>query len=186
MGKLNQGVALIGFQASGKTTLGKQLAECLQCAFVDTDQLIEQFHPSLSCREIFQQFGAAHFRDLESQVIASLTYASPFVLATGGGSLVQASNGAILKAHTHLIYLKTSADVLKRRIWQRKSLPAYFHGDDPEKAFAALYRERVVLYEKWADQTLEMDHLSEEEALKQLLRMMRPGSEWNRQDKNKK
>lgn len=172
MVKLNQSVALIGFQASGKTTLGKQLAEYLQCTFIDTDQLIEQFHPSLSCREIFQRFGAAHFRDLESQAIASLTDASPFILATGGGSLVQASNGAILKASAHLIYLKTSPEVLKKRIWQRESLPAYLKGDDPEKVFASVYQERAILYEKWADHMLEMDHLSEEEALEQLLHMV--------------
>lgn len=163
---------LIGFQASGKTTLGNQLANCLQCSFMDTDQLVEQFHPGWSCREIFQHFGSSHFRNLEWEAISSLSFCPSIVLATGGGTLLETKNGMLLKAHGNLIYLKTSAEVLKKRIWQRQVLPAYLTGEDPELAFTQLYQERILVYEKWADQTLEMDHLTEEKALTELLRIV--------------
>jgi shikimate kinase len=171
MKRITRNLALIGFKASGKTTLGKRLAHALQWTFIDTDQLIEQHHPYMSCREIFQTFGGHYFRDLESQAIASLKHPSPFVLATGGGSLLQSSNGTELKARAILIYLKTSADVLKKRLWERQTLPAYLNGGDPDQAFETLYKELTIVYDQWADQTLDMDGLSEEEALKQLVRM---------------
>jgi shikimate kinase len=171
MRKIAKSLALIGFQSSGKTTLGKQLAAYLRCSFVDTDQLIEQFHPTLSCREIFQQFGSFYFRQLENQVIASLTYQPPLVVATGGGSLLQISNGLVLKAHSILIYLKTSPEILRHRIGLQSTLPGYLKGDNLEQAFANLYKERAVIYEKWADQMLEMDHLNEKESLRKLVQI---------------
>ena len=57
--------ALIGFKGAGKSTIGKQLAEKLQISFIDTDRLIEQRHPSLTCAEIYRTLGEAYFRLLE-------------------------------------------------------------------------------------------------------------------------
>ncbi len=165
-------LALIGFQASGKTTLGRLLASHLKYSFTDTDQLIEQMHPTLNCREIFQQFGSSYFRKVESQVIDALNLNSPLVLAIGGGSLLDPANAMKLKSQSDLIYLKTSLEILKNRIWQRKSLPAYLSGNNPDYAFAHLYQEREKLYEKWADRTIAMDGLTEEEALQQLLQIV--------------
>lgn len=162
-------LTFIGFQASGKTTLGHLLADQLQCRFIDTDRLIEQFHPSLPCCEIFKTFGAAYFRQLESQVITSLDYHSPFVLATGGGILLQDSNGFTLKEHCKLIYLKTSAKILKERIWQRPNLPGYLSSNHPHETFDRIYQERSIIYEKWADYTINMDGLNIEQALETVL-----------------
>jgi shikimate kinase len=141
------------------------LAHRLQLPFIDTDQLIEQFHPPLACCEIFKTFGAAYFRQLENQVIASLNYHSPFVLATGGGSLLQESNGFTLKEHCTLIYLKTSAEILKERIWQRPNLPGYLSTNDPHETFDRIYQERSILYDKWADHIVYMDGVNAEQAL---------------------
>lgn len=169
MKKLAKSLALIGFQACGKTTLGRLLAEKLKCSFEDTDRLIEQFHPGLTCRDIFQHFGSDYFRHLESLAIASLKYQLPMVLATGGGSLHLVENREKLKAHCTLIYLKTRPDILKERIWQRKHLPAYLKSADPHQDFVQVYQERVSVYEAWADYTLEMDHLEIQDAIWQLM-----------------
>jgi shikimate kinase len=172
MVKLTKSLALIGFQASGKTTLGQKLSDHLRCTFVDTDQLIEQFHPSMSCREIFQHFGSSYFRQLETQVITSLKYQTPLIVATGGGCLLQSNNGIMLKAHNRLIYLKTSEEILKKRFLERATFPSYLIGDDPDHAFRHLFKERSVMYEKWADHVMEMDGLNQEDALKVLLQFI--------------
>lgn len=169
---LDKSIALIGFKSSGKTTLGKQLAAQLQCQFVDTDKLIEQFHPTMICREIFQSLGSDYFRELESKVIASLRFETPLVIATGGGCLKIASNGAALKSNAKMIYLKTSQEILKKRIWEQQTLPAYLNGNDPDKSFAEYFHEQASLYEKWADYCIVMDDIHEGEALEQLFLLL--------------
>jgi shikimate kinase len=172
MKKISKTISLIGFQASGKTTLGKLLADQLQCLFMDTDQLIEQFHPSLSCSEIFKIFGSTYFRQLESQVITSLLYHPPNVIAPGGGCLLQENNGIKLKENSVIIYLKTTPEILKERIWQRSKLPGYLTSENPHEAFDRIYQERRIHYEKWADHTLSMDGLYPKQALAQLLNVL--------------
>lgn len=154
-------LALIGFQACGKTTWGKQLASFFQCPFTDIDALIQTFHPSLSCREIFQTFGREHFRHLEQRVVKELerNLRGRGIIATGGGTLICEKNALSLKQHSYLIYLKTSLPVLRERILKKESLPAYFEQKEPEKALQDLYAERTVLYEQWADITLEMESM---------------------------
>lgn len=166
---MKRSYALIGFQSTGKTTLGKILAENINSRFVDTDQLIEMHHPELTCREISLQMGHDYFRRLESQVIHSLVFEPPLVLATGGGSLLETQNASVLKSNCTLIYLKTSAHILKERIWQRPFLPSYVDPDHPEQSLYSLHEERSLQYEKWADHTIEMDGLTIDEALKQLI-----------------
>lgn len=166
---LSKTLTLIGFQTSGKTTLGQLLAQHLGCSFVDTDQLIEQFHSFLSCRSIFQIFGSSYFRFCERQIIASLKYQPAIVLAPGGGCLIQEVNVEKLQMHSFLIYLKTSPEILKKRIWQRQSLPAYLPLFNSDQAFFHLYQERVKIYEKCTHYSIEMDDLSIENALQKLI-----------------
>lgn len=166
MKAISKTFTFIGFQSSGKTTLGRLLAHQLQCSFKDTDQLIEEFHPTLSCSEIFKTFGETYFRQLEAHVITSLNYHLPFILATGGGSLLQESNRFILKKNCTLIYLKTSSDILKERIAQRATLPGYLSSSHFDKTFDRIYQERSAIYEKWADHIIYMDGLNIEQALK--------------------
>lgn len=76
-------VVLIGFRGTGKTTVGRILANRLGLPFYDTDALIEQ-RAGMPIPEIFRRAGEAHFRALEREVIASLRTAEG-VIATGGG-----------------------------------------------------------------------------------------------------
>jgi shikimate kinase len=151
-------LTLIGFPTSGKTYLGRLLAQRLSQPFIDIDELIQQYHSSLSCREIFQAFGEGYFRYLEKKTVLSLEQqGKPHIIATGGGTLLQESNAFSLKRHSFLIYLKIPAAILKERILNQSTLPSYLHPEDPENSFTTLYAERTSLYEKWADQIIEID-----------------------------
>jgi shikimate kinase len=157
-------LALIGFKASGKTTLGKLLAHHLNYSFIDTDDLIEEHCKPYSCRQIFQEFGGEYFRKLEAQVVADLDIFPKTVLAIGGGTLLETTSRKKLKSQSTLIYLKTAPEILKERIWQQPQLPAYLNGDNPDDVFTSLYQKSIAVYQECADYIIEMDELDLEQA----------------------
>lgn len=165
-------IILCGLPMSGKTTIGKMLAEKLDYEFIDTDRLIEKAYAvksgkSLTCREIFITAGEGIFRELEKQQIASLKANLNCVIAIGGGSLNNAENAQILRAIGRLIYLKAPVDVLWRRI-QLRGIPAYLDPSDPEKAYHELAAKRMPLYEKAAHTTLDISKLNQQEIIQRL------------------
>lgn len=162
-------ITLIGFQTSGKTTLGQRVGQQIGWPFWDTDALIEKEIYPMTCRDVFQTLGENYFRELEYRIVKKLSYSSCAVVASGGGTLLHPHTAPLLKKSSRLIYLKTSLPILKQRIWAKPMLPSYLtHAVDPEKALVELYAKRVVQYEKWADMTLEMDALTVDEAAQQI------------------
>ena len=91
-------VVLTGFMGSGKTTVGRALAELLGWEFADLDNHIEQ-QEGMTVREIFAQRGEAEFRSVEHSVLRSLLAADPShrVIALGGGAIVQPENAELIR-----------------------------------------------------------------------------------------
>lgn len=88
---LKQNIVLIGMPSSGKTTVGKSLADGLNRKFYDTDVLIEEktgLHPSV----IIKEQGEEAFRNIESEVVAQISAVSGAVIATGGGAVLRDKN----------------------------------------------------------------------------------------------
>jgi len=108
-------LVLIGYRGTGKTTVGRLLAESLGWPFIDTDPLIEQ-RAGLPIREIFARFGEDHFRDLESGVIADLDGQDPAVISAGGGAILRDENVAHLRKDSLVVWLTASAETLHQRI----------------------------------------------------------------------
>ena len=106
---------LIGYRATGKTTLARMLGERLQLDAVDTDPLIEQ-KAGRTIAEIFAEQGEPAFRDYESQVIAELLQGEPLVVATGGGLPVRPANRELLKRAGRVVWLKASPETILRRM----------------------------------------------------------------------
>ncbi len=109
------GVVLIGYRGSGKTTVGRMLAERLEKPFVDCDlQIVEKAGRSI--REIFLAEGEEGFRKIEMAVIAEITK-KDCVIAVGGGAVIREENQKSLKSGGHrMIYLRCEPDELLRRI----------------------------------------------------------------------
>jgi shikimate kinase len=109
------GVVLIGYRGSGKTTVGRLLAERLGKSFLDCDVLIVK-KARRSIREIFLAEGEEGFRKLESAVISEHA-ANDCVIAVGGGAVIREENQRSLKGAGHqLVYLRCDARELLRRI----------------------------------------------------------------------
>lgn len=97
-------IVLIGFMGSGKTTIGKVLANKKKLKFIDTDEAIEKQH-NTSIKDIFANFGEAHFRQLEKQAIEQLKNSTNCVIAVGGGAVMYHDNLNILKSIGITVFL---------------------------------------------------------------------------------
>ena len=172
-------IILCGLPKSGKTTLGKLLAERLNWPFIDTDRLIENRYASQtniksSCREIYLHEGEKFFRALEKEAILSLERIKHTVIATGGGSLCDIDNIKVLESIGILIYLKTSLEVIWDRL-KNKELPSYLHTTDPKASFYTLAESRIPLYEKWATFHIDTHLLTKDRILTTILEKLQYG-----------
>lgn len=148
-------VMLIGFKSCGKSTVGAALAERMGWAFVDTDTLIEQRHAAqsgeaLSFRAIYREHGRDYFLDLERQVVADLERCDNYVIAAGGGTVINHALPAGLRRNATLIYLEVAPEALIARI-REGGTPAFFTGEDFEAEFRRTFAARHPIYRDLAD-----------------------------------
>lgn len=105
---------IIGPRGSGKTTIGKQLAEHKSFQFVDTDKLIVE-RAGMSIAQIVEQHGWEYFRHLESEVLKSISQQN-VIVSTGGGIILSEENQQIMRENGTVIYLSAKPEVLAARL----------------------------------------------------------------------
>jgi shikimate kinase len=121
-------IVLIGYRGAGKSVVGRELASRLGMKFADLDIFIEERqHKQIS--EIVDSQGWDHFRNLEKQLIEDISKQDHWVIAPGGGAVLDANNIVALKEKSFIIWLKAEPEVLLKRIggdprtlYQRPSL----------------------------------------------------------------
>ena len=111
---INKIILLVGLMGSGKTSVGKRLAQKLNLPFVDGDREIEKAS-GLSLIDVFKCFGQAEYRKGEMRVMKRLLLGGPCVLASGGGSFVAQSTRDLAKEHALTIWLKADVETLYHR-----------------------------------------------------------------------
>ena len=145
-------IVLVGMPGSGKSSVGRRLAQRLGLAFVDSDTKIEEAAGGMSVSDIFAKHGEPEFRSLEARVISRLLEGGPAVIATGGGAFVNADTRALIGRNGVSIWLKAEIEILLRRVMRKNDRPL-LRGDDPEGVLKRLLSEREGAYEK-ADVTV--------------------------------
>ncbi len=144
-------LVLIGMPGSGKSRIGKFLAQKLNLELLDTDKIIELQYGKIS--EIFAEFGESYFRELEVKAVKSCAEKESAVISTGGGVILNEENVAALKKNGVIFYLKASEDTLFKRT--AKSDRPLIKGD--RERVKALLEFRAPLYEKYADYIIDAD-----------------------------
>jgi shikimate kinase len=137
---------LIGMPGAGKSTVGALLAQQLRRPFVDTDVLIENAE-SASLQRIVDTRGQLTLRALEEKIICGLMLRG-HVIATGGSVVYSAAAMAYLQQLGKLIYLQLDLPTLEQRVANFLQRGLARRAD---QSLADLYKERVPLYERYAD-----------------------------------
>lgn len=143
-------IVVIGFMGSGKTRVGKRLAQDLKLPFVDVDKLIVK-KMKMTVKEIFNKFGEPFFRALETSVIKEMMeYPEQMVISVGSGLPLQEQNKKYLKNLGTVVYLKGSLETLKKRLENGSSSPMLAEGTQEEK-IKKLLEVRDPVYAQFAD-----------------------------------
>jgi shikimate kinase len=167
-------IVLIGYRGSGKTTVGKLLANQLRKPFVDADDQIVQ-RAGKSIRDIFAAGGEEAFRKLEMEVVADLAGRGEHIIAVGGGAILREENRRALAAHK-IVYLRCDAGELLRRIQSdpatsdnRPSLTSLGGGIEE---IQALLRQREPIYKTAMTHELDVTSLTPAEVVDRLLKII--------------
>lgn len=165
---MNQNIILTGFMGSGKTTVGERLARRLGYQFQDTDKLIEARTKDTISR-IFHQRGEEYFRELEINLLQELLpKLHHTVLSTGGGIILKEVNRKVLQQMGHVIYLKTSASTISKRLEKDHTRPL-LQGEDPAERIIKLLEFREPMYEDAAHSIIVTDDRTHEEVVEMIL-----------------
>jgi shikimate kinase len=162
-------IYLVGFMGTGKTVVGKELAKKKKWQFVDLDDLIE-LKEERTISSIFAKDGEPYFRRVEKKVLQEVTREKKFVVACGGGIVLDKDNIKIMKETGLMICLTATPEV----IWERTRF--YSHRpllkvSNPKKQIELLLKLRSPFYAQ-ADKTIDTSKLSIKEVLEKVLKLI--------------
>ena len=166
-------LALIGFMGTGKSSVGRLVADQLHFEFLDTDELIES-RAGKKISDIFTQNGEPTFRELECQLIAELAARTRTVISTGGGLPVNTTNLNSLKQHALVVCLWSSPEKIFERVRDQSHRPL-LHDPDPLGKIRSLLAAREEFY-KQADVLMNSEFRSIREVAQQVMLQFRRAS----------
>lgn len=155
---------------TGKTAVGKHLAQLLGWNFIDTDILIEKLEGK-SITRIFRENGEPYFRDLETKVIDILSDYHYFVVGCGGGMVLKPANAEKLKKIGPLVLLSARPEVILERIKEEKNRPL-LQVDNPFQRINELLTLRNTTYHEVADTEVDTSDISVDEVGREILKKL--------------
>ena len=163
-------IILIGPMGSGKTTIGKSLAQKLSLEFRDTDSVIEQ-RAQKTVSQIFVEDGEDAFRAIEKEVLKEELQGTDTVLALGGGAPISAEAQSALQASdSHVVYLDISLANVAPRIGFNRDRPLLLN--NPRGQWQTLMEARRPIYESVADTVVDVNKRSQSEIVAQILEVL--------------
>ena len=164
-------IVLIGYRGTGKSTVGKILAERLGRELVSTDAEIIR-RARLPVPDIVQRFGWDHFRDLESEVCRDLAGKDRLIIDTGGGAILRQQNVDSLKKNGVLIWLTADVPTIAERIGGDTQRPSLTGAKSFTEEVEEVLRERQPKYKSAANHIIETDGRSVAEVVEAILALV--------------
>ncbi|WP_028309462.1 shikimate kinase [Desulfitibacter alkalitolerans] len=144
---MNNNIVLIGFMGSGKTAVGKRLANKLKMGFFDTDENIEKVS-GMSIGKIFNDYGEIRFRSEETLAVKRACALNNSVIATGGGAVLIPENLELLKKSGVIVALDASPEEIQKRVSKRNSFRPLLGNDKSLENITRLLKKRVPVYQQ--------------------------------------
>ena len=134
--------------ASGKSTIGKLLAQKINYEYYDADKYLER-KEKRKISNIFAENGESYFRDLETKYLKKLSYKNKLVISTGGGAVKRDENMEVLKKKGIIVFLSRKVEDIAKENHENRPLLKDISNIE------RLYSERIELYKRYADITIE-------------------------------
>jgi len=163
-------VFLVGPMGSGKSAVGRQLAQRLALEFIDSDEEIEA-RTGVDIPYIFEREGEAGFRQREAEVIDAVTRRERVLVSTGGGAILDAGTRERLRARGRVVYLRTSVDQQLARTRRSNDRPL-LNNDDPRGTLERLLEQRAPLYAEVAEIVVDTDGRKVKTVVDQICRQL--------------
>jgi len=167
---MNKNIYLVGFMGTGKTTVGKILAEKLGREFIEMDEEIEK-KEGKKIVDIFRQKGESYFRKIEKEVLKRIASCFSLVVSCGGGVVVDRENLKILKESGIVICLKAKPSIIYERTKKTKERPL-LNVPDPLKKIKELLARRAPFYAK-ADYFVDTTPFTPEEVSEEIIKILK-------------
>ncbi len=166
----NRPVVFVGMMGSGKSAIGRMVADELKLRFIDSDAEIVAA-AGMSIPEIFEKFGEEHFRSGEKRVVHRLLAEGPLVLSLGGGAFIPQETRDEIAAAGISVWLKADIDLLMSRVLRRPKARPLLQTADPKATLADLLARREPVYQL-ADIHVESSRLSKRETRDDVLQAL--------------
>ncbi len=167
-------IVLIGCRCSGKTTVGKIIADELGRDFLDTDALIEA-DAGCSLETVISRYGWDDFRNIEKALVEKVSKKDNLVIGTGGGVVMDRVNTKNLKENGWLVWLDADAQVLGERMGREQRagrIRPSLTGGDPIEEIKAVLEDRAPHYKQAASLVLDTTTLTPAEAAACIVKAM--------------
>jgi shikimate kinase len=149
-------VVLVGLMGSGKSTIGRVLADRLGWPLIDSDAEVERV-TGRTVRDIFETSGEPAFRSVETQVLLdAMKSPTPSIIAAAGGVVLSQANRDALRAATAVVWLRCEPDILVKRVSDGSDHRPLL-AEDPVATLRTMHRDRNTLYASVATVIIDVD-----------------------------
>jgi shikimate kinase len=169
---MKSNIALVGFMGTGKTAVGKALAEKLGKQFIELDELIEK-KAGKTIPEIFQRDGEIAFRELEIEATRDAAEKENTVIACGGGVVLNQINIDRLRRKSVVVYLTALPEVILKRTSSDEDERPLLVAEDKAAKVVKLLKFRKPFYERAADITVDTSGLDVREVAEKTMVRLR-------------
>ena len=163
-------IVLCGMMGVGKSSVGVCIAERTGRMWYDTDVVITDRHGRIS--DIFEFYGEAHFRSLETEIVRELSERDGLVISTGGGLVLKPENNEMLKRNGKIFFLRATFETLLKRVRADETRPLLKNTGKTAETLGELLAERTPVYEHVADYIVDTDGRTIEEIADEIVALV--------------